>query len=393
MGLKTQADALLRSAVESGAVPGVVAMATGRGGTTYEGAFGARVLGEAQPMTLDTVVWIASMTKPVTGAAAMQLVEQGRLDLESPVGRWLPELGAVQVLEGFDEAGQPRLRRPRTPITLRHLMTHTAGFCYGMWDEQMARYAQLKALPPVASGKAASLSIPLVFDPGSKWQYGINLDWVGLAVEAASGQKLGAYFQQHLFEPLGMNSTGFKITPSMRPRLAKIHQRTPPADGAGGKLTPIEMEINQQPEFEMGGGGLYSTAGDYLKFMRMLLDGGTGNGRRVLKAETVRQMGRNAMGPLRVTMLKTASPMISNDAEFFPGIPKSWGLSFMINEQTAPTGRSAGSLSWAGLANTYFWIDPSLGLGGVLLTQMLPFADVKALPLFYAFEQAVYQAA
>jgi methyl acetate hydrolase len=205
-------------------------------------------------------------------------------------------------------------------------------------------------------------------------------------VESVSGKRLGVYMQENLFGPLGMNSTAFKITPEMRARLAKIHMR-----GEDGKFTVTNIEIPQEPEFEMGGGGLYSTAGDYLLFVRMILNRGAGNGNRVLKAETVDLMSRNAMGDTKVRMLKTAMPALTNDAEFFPGMSKDWGLSFMINEERAPTGRSAGSLAWAGLANTYFWIDQRKGVGGVYLTQVLPFADEKSLPLFYAFEKAVYQ--
>jgi CubicO group peptidase (beta-lactamase class C family) len=206
-------------------------------------------------------------------------------------------------------------------------------------------------------------------------------------VEAVSGQKLGDYLQANLFSPLGMRSTAFKITPDMRERLAKIHQR-----GDDDKLVPqMELEIPQEPEFQMGGGGLYSTAGDYLQFVRMLLNRGKANGTQVLKPETVDLMSRNAMGEARVCLLKTAAPPLSNDAEFFPGVSKTWGLSFQINEERAPTGRPAGGLMWAGLANSFFWIDHTTGIGGVYLTQVLPFADKKSLPLYYAFEQAFYQ--
>jgi CubicO group peptidase (beta-lactamase class C family) len=241
-------------------------------------------------------------------------------------------------------------------------------------------------VPGIISCQNAALRTPLLFDPGERWDYGINIDWAGKMVEAVSGKRLGDYLQENLFNPLGMDSTAFKITPEMRARLAKIHQR-----GADGAFTPTDIEIPQEPEFEMGGGGLYSTAGDYLKFVRMILNRGKGNGNQVLRPETVDLMSRNAMGNIKVTMLKTAIPPLTNDAEFFPGMPKIWGLSFMINEQTAPTGRSAGSLAWAGLANSYFWIDRRKGVGGVYLTQVLPFADEKALPLYYAFEKSVYQ--
>jgi len=379
-------DSILKRATEAGEVPGVVAMATDRNGSIYEGAFGRRVLGQPAAMSLDTVVWIASMTKAITGAAAMQLVEQGKLELDAPASAVVSELAQTQVLEGFDSDGQPRTRAPKRPITLRHLLTHTAGFGYEIWNQDVAAYQTAKNVPGIISCQNAALTTPLLFDPGDKWYYGINIDWAGKMVEAVSGKRLGAYLQENLFAPLGMTSTAFKITPAMRERLAKIHQR-----GDDDTLTPqLELEIPQDPEFDMGGGGLYSTAQDYLKFVRMILNRGKANGTQLLRPETVAEMSRNHMGSSRVTLLKTVAPPLSNDAEFFPGMSKTWGLTFQINDETAPTGRPAGGLMWAGLANSYFWIDPQTGIGGVYLTQVLPFADKKALPLYYAFETAFY---
>ena len=387
MSLRSEADGLLRDAVARGDVPGVVAAATSRDGTIYEGGFGERVLGGGAAMTPDTVCWIASMTKALTGTAAMQLVEAGKLDLDRPASNWVPDLGAVEVLEGFDAAGQPTTRPPRGQVTLRHLLTHTAGFGYEFWNQQIIRYQQAKGVPGIVSCQNAALKTPLLFDPGERWEYGINLDWAGKMVETVSGQRLGAYLKANVFEPLGMRDTAFKITPDMRARLAKIHQR-----GADDRLEPLlDLEIPQEPEFEMGGGGLYGTAGDYLKFVRMILNRGAADGRRVLKPETVGMMTQNQMGECRVHMLETAMPDLSNDAEFFPGMPKTWGFSFMINTEEAPTGRTAGSLAWAGLANSFFWIDPRKGVGGVYLTQVLPFGDKKSLPLYFEFEKAVYR--
>jgi CubicO group peptidase (beta-lactamase class C family) len=384
--LRDTADTLLRSATEAGDVPGVIAMATDRSDVLYEGAFGKPVIGQPATMELDTVVWIASMTKAITSTAAMQLVEQGKLELDGPAARYVPELSAAQVLDGWDDNGQPRMRAPKRAITLRHLLTHTAGFSYDLWCPDIGRYAKAKELPGIITCKNAALTTPLLFDPGERWEYGINIDWAGKMVEAVSGQRLGDYIGKNITGPLGMSTTAFRITPEMRARMARIHMR-----GDDGKFAPTDIEIPQDPEFDMGGGGLYSTAGDYLKYVRMILNRGTGNGNRVLRADTVDLMSRNAMGDVKVTMLKTAMPALTNDAEFFPGMPKTWGLAYMINEERAPTGRPAGSLAWAGLANTYFWIDPSSGIGGVYLTQLLPFADSKSLPLFYAFEQSVYQ--
>jgi methyl acetate hydrolase len=315
----------------------------------------------------------------------MQLVEQGKLDLDAPAAKVVPDLGKAQVLEGFDAAGQPTTRTPKRAITLRHLLTHTAGFGYEIWSEDIAKYQTARNIPGIITCQNAALTTPLLFDPGERWFYGIGIDWAGKMVEAVSGQRLGQYLSQNLFAPLGMTSIAYKITPGMRSRLAKIHQRE------GDKLVPqMELEIPQEPEFDMGGGGLYGTAGDYLKFVRMMLNRGRADGTQVLKPETVDLMSRNAMGDARVCLLKTAAPPLSNDAEFFPGVEKTWGLTFQINAGKAPTGRPAGGLMWAGLANTYFWIDQATGIGGVYITQVLPFADKKSLPLYYTFESAFY---
>jgi methyl acetate hydrolase len=388
MPLAQKLDSLLHRAVDNGDVPGVVAMATNAEEVIYQGAFGKRTLGGDQAMTLDTVVWIASMTKAITGAAVMQLVECGSLDLDKPASTWVSDLASVQVLEGFDTSGAPQTRPPKRPITLRHLLTHTAGYGYPIWSEALARYYRVMSLPSTGSCEMAALRVPLLFDPGERWGYGINLEWAGKAVEAVSGKRLSAYLRENLFGPLGMHDTAFKITPSMRERLAKLHER-----GDDGVLKAIDFEVPQEPETEMGGGGLYSTAGDYLKFVRMILNRGRCGTGQVLKPETVDLMSRNHMGDLRVTMIKTCMPNRSNDVEVFPGVPKTWGLSFMINEEVAPTGRLPGSLSWAGLANCYYWIDPAKQLGGVYLTQIFPFGDKKALPLYLEFESAIYQSA
>jgi CubicO group peptidase (beta-lactamase class C family) len=243
-----------------------------------------------------------------------------------------------------------------------------------------------KGLPGIITCEEMALRTPLLFDPGERWEYGINIDWAGKMVEAVSGQKLGAYMKANVFEPLGMRDTAFQISDDMRARLAKIHQR----GEDDGFEALLDLEIPQEPEFEMGGGGLYGTVLDYASFVRMILNRGRADGRQVLKPETVEQMSVNQMGECRVCGLKTAMPPLSNDAEFFPGMPKTWGLSFMINTERAPTGRNAGSLAWAGLANSYYWIDPTAGIGGVYATQVLPFADKKALPLFLEFEKTVY---
>jgi methyl acetate hydrolase len=379
-------DATFRQAVQSKSMPGIVAVAANHAGVLYEGAFGTRELGKDAPMALDTVVWIASMTKAITATAAMQLVERGKLALERPASEVVPDLARTQVLEGFDAAGKPRLRAPRRPITLRHLLTHTAGFGYEIWAPAVAQYQTATGTPGITTCTNAALTTPLLFDPGDRWEYGISIDWAGKMVEAVSGQKLDRYFQENIFGPVGMTDTSFKLSPSQRARLASVHQR-----GADGSLAPIEFGLPEDPEFLMGGGGLYGTAHDYLAFARMIMQDGRSKGGQVVRPETVALMAQNGIGPLEVGALKTAVPALSNDVELFPGMSKKWGLSFLINTQQAPTGRAAGSLAWAGLANTYFWIDRTKRVGGVFLSQVLPFYDDTAIDLFGKFETEVYR--
>jgi methyl acetate hydrolase len=380
-------DRIFTEAVESKRMPGIVAAAATDKGALYEGAFGTREMGKSAPMTLDTVVWIASMTKAITATAAMQLVEKGRLVLERPASEVVPELAQARVLDGWETSGQPRLRAPKRPITLRHLLTHTAGFSYEIWSPDIARYQETTKTPGITTCTNAALTTPLLFDPGERWEYGINIDWVGKMVEAASGQKLDRYFQDNIFAPLGMKDTSFSLSSSQRARLASVHQRDDK-----GALAPIEFALPDDPEFLMGGGGLYGTARDYLAFTTMIVNGGAGNGVRVLRRETVDQMAQNHIGAVEVGPMKTAMGPLSNDVDLFPGISKKWGLSFLMNVQPLPTGRSAGSLAWAGLANTYFWIDRTRRLSGVFLSQLLPFYDHTAIDLFGTFETEVYRA-
>jgi methyl acetate hydrolase len=380
-------DKLFTQATESKAMPGIVAVAATDKGTIYEGAFGKRELGKDAPMTVDSVVWIASMTKAITATAAMQLVERGQLSLEQPASEVVTSLSAAKVLEGFDAAGQPRLRAPKRPITLQHLLTHTAGFAYEIWRPEIAQYQSATNTPGITTCANAALTTPLLFDPGERWEYGISIDWVGKMVETVSGQKLDRYLQDNILGPLGMKDTSFKISPSQRARLASVHQRD-----EKGALAPIEFALPEEPEFLMGGGGLYGTAHDYLAFTQMIMQGGSLGGAQVLRRDTVDLMAQNHIAPLDIPAIKTAAPGLSNDVDLFPGMRKGWGLSFLINTQEAPTGRAAGSLAWAGLANTYFWIDRAKRVSGVFLSQVLPFYDHVAIELLGAYETEVYRA-
>jgi CubicO group peptidase (beta-lactamase class C family) len=383
MTLAQTADRRLTEATASRAIPGVVAMATTAGGTIYEGAFGKASLTEDAPMALDTVFHIASMTKAITGAAAMQLVEQGRVGLDQPAGEIIPQLGEPKVLAGFDASGTPQLRPARGTITLRNLLTHTAGYAYDVWNPELARFYRITGLPAARTGRLQALDAPLASDPGTRWEYGINIDWVGRIVEEVSGETLHDYMCAHIFAPLGMRDSGFILRPDQHARRIPIHTRA-----ADGSLTPQPLEPPRVPQFHNGGGGLHSTARDYLAFVRAILNGGAG----ILRPETVALMGQNHIGALNVQPMLSQNRDASCDVDLFPDMAVKWGLTFLINTEDVPGRRSAGSLAWAGLRNTYYWIDPKKQVGGVFMTQVLPFADPTVLRCFAEFEQAVYAA-
>jgi methyl acetate hydrolase len=372
-------DAALRHAVEAGLAPGIVAMATDGRTTFYEGAFGVRSLGESAPMTLDSVFWIASMTKAITSVACMQLVEQGRIGLLQPLGEVVPKLARPMVLAGFDPDGQPQLRPARRELTLHDLLTHTSGFVYEMWNADIGRYLKATGRPGLATGLNVAIEMPLAFEPGERWEYGIGIDWAGKVVEALSGQTLGAYFAEHITGPLGMTSTQFGAPAT--PLLVTVHHRDP----AGG-LRPGSSGRVGRPELESGGGGLYSTGPDYLRFLAALLQGGG----TILRPETVAEMARNQIGDLDVSRMESVMPAASNVVEFFPGMTKQWGYGFVINTAAGPAGRSAGSLAWAGLPNCYYWLDPARCIAGLVMTQILPFADPAVLGVLDRFEAYIY---
>ena len=367
-------------------VPGVVAMVTDRDRNLFEGATGVRDLGTGTAMTTDTVFAIFSTTKAVGGTTVMQCVEEGLLDLDAPAKDYAPEIGELQVLEGFDTDGNPRLRPPKTDITTRQLMLHTAGFGYDFFNEHYLKMATDHGQPSVVTCSKAALKTPLLFDPGDKWEYGTNIDWAGQVVEGIRGKRLGAVIKERVFEPLGISDMAFSRTDDMKARTATIHAR-----GEDGSLAPLDFALPDDPEVDMAGHGLYGSVGEYMKFIRMWLNDGMGPNGRVLKPETVAAAVANGLQPhQQVVMLPGVIPSLSNDAEFFPGLKKSWSYTFMVNDETAPTGRPAGAIGWAGLANLFYWIDRQNGLGGFWATQILPFGDPVSFGGYLDFETAVY---
>ena len=353
---------------------------------TYSGAFGKRDSASGVDLKPDSIFAIASMTKAITTTAALQLVERGKLTLDEPAAKHLPELGKLNVLEGFDSAGKPILRPATKPVTLRNLLTHTSGFAYDTWDAKILRYTTQAggAIPP---GTVAPL-VPLSFEPGTRWQYGYGLDWSGRLVETVSGQTLEQYFQTNILQPLGMKDTTFLLPPDKFDRLVSVYTRQ-----ADGSLKENPRTMPAPPKAFNGGGGLYSTAPDYVRFMQMILhDGRSSSKQQILQAKTVQMMKSNQVGAIRAGILKTARPALSSDVDFHPGATDKYTFGFLMNPTAYEGGRSAGSLAWAGVYNTYYWIDPHRALCGVIMMQFLPFADKEAVGLLGEFERAVYRA-
>jgi methyl acetate hydrolase len=370
-------DETLRSGIAERKIPAVVGMAATGSKVICSGAFGTRD-SSGVPVTMDSIFAIASMTKAITTVAALQLVEQGKVTLDEPVSKRLPKLAGLQVLEGFDqETGKPKLRPAGKQVTLKHLLTHTSGFCYDTWDRDMFQYMS-------HADRTASAAGPLMFEPGTRWQYGPGIDWTGRLVEAVSGMNLEEYFQARILRPLDMRDTSFSVPASSFDRLVSRYQRQP--DGS------LKEDARALPTPHInGGGGLFSTAGDYVRFMQMILGKGRGvNKAQILRPKTVRNMQVNQIGGLTAGKMKSYRPTQSSDVDIQPGFSEKWGFGFLINTTAYSGGRSAGSLAWAGIDNTYYWIDPKRSICAVLMMQYLPFVDKEAIGLLGDFERAVY---
>ena len=379
-------DQVLNDAVSGKKVPGVVAMVSVGDQITYEGTAGKRDVDKNLPMSLDSIFRIASMTKPVTSVAVMQLVEEGRVKLDESAATYFPELAHVQVLDGFDPAtGKPKLRAPKSLPTVRQLLSHTSGFAYEFFDPELHRYVESGAVPSAFQGDDGFLKAPLMSDPGTRWEYGISTDWLARIVEKVSGQNLEDYFHQHIFAPLGMNDTFYNVPPDKQSRVVPIYQRQ--ADGSFVQSPPQPFK---PVRFFSGGGGLYSTASDYLKFERMLLDGGKAGSVRILRPESVAQMTQNQIGDLTLVPMRSVMPDFARDPIYLPGSLDKFGSGFGINTKPVPGGRGTGSFAWAGIFDTFFWIDPSRKTCAVILMQVLPFSNEGAISVAEDFERAVY---
>lgn len=382
--MMSELDDVIRTAVERQDVPFAVAMAGGRDGVRWNGS-----AGEARPgvaAASNTIFRIYSMTKAVGSTAAMILMDRGKLDPDTPVAEILPEFAKKQVLEGFDAEGKPLMRAPRTQATVRHLATHTSGLTYEYWNADLQRYMESTGQPSIVSGLREGLDYPLMFDPGERWEYGIGIDWLGQVVEKVDGRAIDDFCRDELFLPLGMQDTRFEVEPDMAPRLSNVRVR-----GEDGFFAGFELAPPSRPAFYGMGHALYSTAPDYMRFLRMYLNKGQLDGHRILSEAGLARLLTNQIGDTSTALLKTAAPSISADAEFFPGRKKSHSMAFQRIDEDVPGMRSAGSQFWAGVCNTHFWFDPKKDVIGIIMTQTLPFAEPRFMGVYEAFERGVYR--
>lgn len=373
-------EQILEKYIVSGDLPCALAGVANADGTLYMGAAGLRSLDDSQAMTTDTIFAIASMTKAITTVATLQLVEQGQIDLDTPITAYLPDLEHLKVLDGFDDDGKPMLSSPKTSPTTRQLLTHTSGYVYEIWNANGLQSVASEQIDSLFDEGGNGMMAPLAFSPGERWEYGIGIDWAGVIVETLSGKSLDEYFQEHIFAPLSMQDSFYKVPEEKAARRAVIHARTE----AGLAVTP------HLGEPVSGGGGLSSTIADYLRFMRALLNQGTLDGAKILQPYTVDMMFENHIGDLDVNPGPTQIPDVSNDFDMGFGQPAKWGLGFLLHQAQTESGRPKGSASWAGLFNSYFWIDRENDLCAVIATQVLPFYDTKAVAMLKEFEAAIY---
>ena len=382
--VRTSIDEVLQNAVDSGAVPNVAAIAADRDGIVYEGGAGPRAAGGSDPVGVDTHFRIMSMTKMVATVAALQLMERGDLDFDEPIETYRPEWAELQVLEGFD-GDTPRLREPATKATVKHLLTHTSGLAYWFFSEDIVRWEAHSGTPNVLSGENVIFRAPLIADPGMKYEYGINTDWLGKVIEAASGLMLDAYVAEHITGPLGMDETAFLMDERQCANCVPVHLKS--EDGA---WEVSDIDLRQDPEYFAGGHGLHSTPRDYLKFQRMLLGDGTSpNGVRILSKETVDAAFSNQIGELDFPPeIATADP--TSTCDFNAGPNWKWGYGLLLNTEDVPGMRRAYSGAWAGLLNTHFWVDRTTGVTGAIYTQFLPFVTPEAFGMYQDYERALY---
>lgn len=362
-------DTALQEAVDRREIPGVVALATTAREVVYQGAFGRRVARDDTPLAEDAVFQIMSMTKPVTSVATMMLVEEGTIGIDDAVGDYLPDYRQMEVIERWDPGTDSLVTRPAIgPVTIRQLLANTSGMGYGFCSPRLFSLEQVRG--------SLSTRGPLLHEPGERFTYSPGTRVLGELIATVSEMPLQSFFEERIFAPLGMTDTAFEH-PDPPTRLV------PPHCWAFRGLVPMDP----MPVFVAGDGGLHSTADDYGRFLRCLLGGGA----PLLAPETFTGMLESQLGSGTVTEQPEVNPGLARPFPINAG-RDTFGLGFQIETVGAPGLRAPGSFSWSGLFNTHFWGDPARGIGGIILMQVLPFYDARAMAAFAAFERGVYRA-
>ena len=383
-----KAAAVLDQTIAAGTLNFAVAAVGNTTGQTWSHAAGYQDAEKTKPASPDNIIQIASMTKLVTTIAALQLMEQGKLDLDTPISAYAPELNGLQVLKGFAADDTPIFEKANRAPTARELMTHTAGYVYEFWNANALKGGQLGVTPSLF-GKGNYLEAPLAFQPGTAWEYGINTDWLGVLVEKLSGQRLAEYFDDNIFMPLGMTDTFYELPVGKLDRSVTVMARAAEGLVKLPSFQPTPMEKGSMPHYS-GGGGLSSTVADYGRVLQMLLNGGSLHGKTLLKPETVDSMFQNNIGDIQPVALATVMPTLSNTADMSFGDEVTFGLGLLIHTDGIDGGRKPNTGSWAGLFNSYYWVDREAGTYGIFGTQVLPFYDGVAIETLLELEQAVY---
>jgi methyl acetate hydrolase len=376
-------ECVLRRAVELERVPFLIGAVTYPDQSQWTG-FAA--MPSLPAISVDSVLRVVSMSKAVVITAALILEERGLLDWKMRVEDIVPSFSELGVIEQIADGGV-RLRATRAKATLKQLATHTCGLGYDFWSERLVLFHQEHAIPPVNSGRLAALRSPLLEEPGERWRYGLGIDWLGLVIEALSGESIDEFCRKEIFEPLRMGSTGFTLSSAMTERLVPVFVRD---DETGFKKAPFDLDPPKDPEFFGLGYGLYSTAPDYLRFLQMWLNEGTLDGVSILDSKTIsRSLEKDTSIP-RVGIERSGMPTLVGDLDLLPGAALSQTLSFMRVDHDLMHRRRAGSCFWAGLLNTHFWFDPKSRIAGILMTQLVPFLDPIFMDAYSESEQAVY---
>jgi len=376
---RMELERYLADAQEKHGIPGMVALVTNQDRVIYQGAFGNRHVAQASPMTMEALFNLASMTKPVTSLAVMMLVEQGSIELDEPVETYLPYLADREVFTRVDfESGEYSARSATNKITVRHLLTHTSGLGYSFDSPELARLLGIDF-------NASATSLPLLHEPGAAWTYGESTRVLGHLVETVSGLGLFDFLKANILAPLAMANTFYAVPSAKKRRVVTIHNRV---DGQFVELPPPAGEIVSPV---LGDGGLYGSAHDYASFMRLFLNDGVSDfGDRIIDAQLITAMGEDHTGRVRVRQMPTTNPALSQPFPLGAG-EDGFGLGFQITARQDENRRAPGSMSWAGIYNTEFWIDPENQIGVVLLMQYLPFYDAEAIDVLRGFEQRIYQ--